>query len=88
VLPCFNEQDCLKEPYRRTTAACEKVPHDYEIVLVEDGLRRYGRSFNASQARASLACTQMQPRPSAGCYRRLHGTGGASFIDVDLVGSA
>ena len=40
VAPCFNEQDCLPEFYRRTTVVCQNVAaHDYEIVLVDDGSR-------------------------------------------------
>src|SRR5262245_13227436 len=37
VAPCFNEQSCLPEFHRRTTAACRCVCGDaYEIVLVDD----------------------------------------------------
>jgi len=40
VAPCFNEQDCLHEFYRRTTASCASVvAEDYEIILVDDGSR-------------------------------------------------
>jgi polyisoprenyl-phosphate glycosyltransferase len=37
VIPCYNEQACLGELYRRVTAACASVSGDYEIVLVNDG---------------------------------------------------
>jgi polyisoprenyl-phosphate glycosyltransferase len=40
VAPCFNEQSCLREFHRRTTAACRCVCGDaYEIVLVDDASR-------------------------------------------------
>lgn len=40
VVPCFNEEDCLDELYRRTSAAARKVAGDsYEIVLIDDGSR-------------------------------------------------
>lgn len=40
VAPCFNEQDCLQEFYRRATAACVGVVGgDYEMILVDDGSR-------------------------------------------------
>ncbi|WNN45548.1 MULTISPECIES: undecaprenyl-phosphate 4-deoxy-4-formamido-L-arabinose transferase [Winslowiella] len=37
VIPVFNEQACLPELIRRTTAACALLPMDYEILLVDDG---------------------------------------------------
>ncbi|ACS87768.1 undecaprenyl-phosphate 4-deoxy-4-formamido-L-arabinose transferase [Musicola paradisiaca] len=37
VIPVFNEQDSLPELIRRTTAACEQLHRDYEILLVDDG---------------------------------------------------
>lgn len=38
VSPCYNEQGCLDELYRRVTAACKaEVGNDYEIVLIDDG---------------------------------------------------
>lgn len=38
VVPCFNEQECIREFYRRASAACQAagVP-GYEIVFVNDG---------------------------------------------------
>jgi polyisoprenyl-phosphate glycosyltransferase len=35
VVPCFNEQECLKEFHKRMTAACSAV--SYEIIYVNDG---------------------------------------------------
>ena len=37
VIPVYNEQDSLPELLRRTSAACEKLNRDYEILLVDDG---------------------------------------------------
>jgi dolichol-phosphate mannosyltransferase len=40
VIPCFNEEACLPELYRRlTAAACGAVGEDYELVLINDGSR-------------------------------------------------
>jgi glycosyltransferase involved in cell wall biosynthesis len=40
VVPCFNEQDVLREFERRMCHVCDKVaPGQYEIVLVNDGSR-------------------------------------------------
>lgn len=37
VIPVYNEQESLPELIRRTTAACELLGKDYEILLVDDG---------------------------------------------------
>jgi dolichol-phosphate mannosyltransferase len=38
VSPCYNEQECLPEVYRRLTTVCKALCiADYEIVLVDDG---------------------------------------------------
>ncbi|MBL5898488.1 undecaprenyl-phosphate 4-deoxy-4-formamido-L-arabinose transferase [Lelliottia amnigena] len=37
VIPVYNEQESLPELIRRTTAACEMLGKDYEILLVDDG---------------------------------------------------
>lgn len=38
VVPCFNEEDNLRELWRRVTDVCtETCDRDYEIVLVDDG---------------------------------------------------
>lgn len=37
VIPVFNEQESLPELIRRTTAACDVLGKDYEILLVDDG---------------------------------------------------
>ena len=39
VIPVYNEEQSLPELLRRTEAACAKLNHDYEIVLVDDGSR-------------------------------------------------
>lgn len=38
VIPCYNEEESLRETHRRVQAACEAAPIDsYEIILVNDG---------------------------------------------------
>ncbi|WP_026791707.1 undecaprenyl-phosphate 4-deoxy-4-formamido-L-arabinose transferase [Pleomorphomonas oryzae] len=37
VIPVFNEEECLPELIARTTAACDQLTCDYEILLVDDG---------------------------------------------------
>ncbi|WP_144729039.1 undecaprenyl-phosphate 4-deoxy-4-formamido-L-arabinose transferase [Extensimonas perlucida] len=39
VIPVYNEQESLPELLRRTTAACESLGRNYEIVLIDDGSR-------------------------------------------------
>jgi polyisoprenyl-phosphate glycosyltransferase len=39
VVPVFNEQETLPELHRRLTDQLATLPHDYEIVLVDDGSR-------------------------------------------------
>jgi len=53
VVPCFNEEACIAELYRRLTAAARAaVGNDYELVLINDGSR--DESWAAMQ---SLAAT-------------------------------
>ncbi|HKH26999.1 MAG TPA: glycosyltransferase, partial [Sphingomicrobium sp.] len=38
IVPCFNEEACIPELYRRLTAAASAaVGNDYELVLINDG---------------------------------------------------
>jgi len=39
VIPVYNEEQSLPELLRRTEAACRLQPHEFEIVLVDDGSR-------------------------------------------------
>ncbi|WEJ73232.1 undecaprenyl-phosphate 4-deoxy-4-formamido-L-arabinose transferase [Pseudomonas sp. PSE14] len=39
VIPVYNEEASLPELLRRTSAACEKLGRDYEIILIDDGSR-------------------------------------------------
>ena len=39
VVPCFNEQDVLRETHRRLEAALQDLSIDFEIVYVDDGSR-------------------------------------------------
>ncbi len=39
VIPCYNEQACLAELYRRVTDAAVRAEPDYELVLINDGSR-------------------------------------------------
>ncbi|MDU5729659.1 MAG: undecaprenyl-phosphate 4-deoxy-4-formamido-L-arabinose transferase [Citrobacter freundii] len=52
VIPVFNEQESLPELIRRTSAACEKLGKDYEILLIDDGSSDNSAQLmmNASQA--------------------------------------
>ena len=36
VIPVYNEQESLPELIRRTTAACESLGKEYEILLIDD----------------------------------------------------
>jgi dolichol-phosphate mannosyltransferase len=52
VIPCYNEEECIDELYRRVSAACrEAAGDDYEIVLVNDGSR--DRTWAAMQGFAA-----------------------------------
>ncbi|MEY8711925.1 undecaprenyl-phosphate 4-deoxy-4-formamido-L-arabinose transferase [Mangrovibacter phragmitis] len=37
VIPVYNEQESLPELIQRTTAACQQLPCDWEVLLVDDG---------------------------------------------------
>ena len=38
VIPVYNEQECLEQVYRRTTAVMQGLQnYDYEIVFFDDG---------------------------------------------------
>ncbi|WP_196081381.1 glycosyltransferase, partial [Escherichia fergusonii] len=37
VIPVYNEQESLPELINRTTAACESLGKEYEILLIDDG---------------------------------------------------
>lgn len=37
VIPVYNEQESLPELISRTTAACESLGKEYEILLIDDG---------------------------------------------------
>jgi dolichol-phosphate mannosyltransferase len=39
VVPVFNERETLAELYRRLTQELATLPHDYELVMVDDGSR-------------------------------------------------
>jgi len=39
VVPCFNEQEVIRETHRRLTAALRRLEADYEILYVDDGSR-------------------------------------------------
>jgi undecaprenyl-phosphate 4-deoxy-4-formamido-L-arabinose transferase len=50
VIPVYNEEACLPELLRRTSAACDKIGHDYEIILVDDGSRDRSAAIISSAA--------------------------------------
>jgi len=37
VIPVYNEQESLPELLQRTSAACDAIEIEYEILLVDDG---------------------------------------------------
>ncbi len=37
VVPCYNEQECLRQMHRRVSDVCRALGASYEIVLVDDG---------------------------------------------------
>lgn len=37
IIPCFNEEEVLRESYRRTKAVLDTLPCDTEIIYVNDG---------------------------------------------------
>lgn len=38
VVPCYNEEDGVRELHRRVTSVCEREVNDsYELILVNDG---------------------------------------------------
>jgi dolichol-phosphate mannosyltransferase len=39
IIPCFNEEAVIAETYRQLTAVMKKLPHEYELVFVNDGSR-------------------------------------------------
>ncbi len=45
IIPCFNEEEVLRESYRRTKAVLETLPCDAEIIYVNDGSRDRTRAM-------------------------------------------
>lgn len=39
IIPCYNEEEVIKTCHERITAAIEDLPHDFEIIYVNDGSR-------------------------------------------------
>lgn len=37
IIPCYNEESVLSETYRQLTEAVKKLPHEYELIFVNDG---------------------------------------------------
>ncbi|GHT18506.1 hypothetical protein AGMMS4957_00940 [Bacteroidia bacterium] len=37
IVPCFNEEAVIVETYRQLTDVMKKLPHDYELLFVNDG---------------------------------------------------
>ena len=91
VVPCFNEEECLRELHGRLSNACQSaVGEDYEIIFINDGSR--DRTWQIMQELAAG-----DPRLSAVNLTRNHGhqlalTAGLSIcrgerifiIDADL----
>ncbi len=45
IIPCFNEEEVLRESYRRTKAVLETLPCDADIIYVNDGSRDRTRAM-------------------------------------------
>lgn len=39
LVPCYNEEDVIKETYSRLYKVCEENSYDYEIIFINDGSR-------------------------------------------------
>ncbi len=50
VIPVFNEEESLPALIGRTTAACERLAREYEIILVDDGSRDSSAAIIAEAA--------------------------------------
>lgn len=37
IIPCYNEEQVIAETYKRLTDVLQKLPHDYELIFVNDG---------------------------------------------------
>jgi dolichol-phosphate mannosyltransferase len=37
IIPCYNEEPVIAETYKRLTDVLQKLPHDYELIFVNDG---------------------------------------------------
>ncbi|RRD73980.1 glycosyltransferase family 2 protein [Tannerella forsythia] len=90
IIPCFNEEEVLRESYRRTKAVLETLPCDAEIIYVNDGSLDKTRAMldeiAASDAHVKVLHFSRnfghQPAVSAG-IRNCH-TDLAIIMDADL----
>lgn len=90
IIPCFNEEEVLRESYRRTKAVLETLPCDAEIVYVNDGSRDKTRAMLDEIAASDPHVKVLhfsrnfghQPAVSAG-IRNCH-TDLAIIMDADL----
>ncbi|MDR1023493.1 MAG: glycosyltransferase family 2 protein [Prevotellaceae bacterium] len=39
IIPCYNEEAVIAETHRRLTEVMKKLPHEYELIFVNDGSR-------------------------------------------------
>ena len=77
VVPCYNEEGCLRELHGRLTRSAEATGQDYEIVLVNDGSR--DRSWEIMRELA-----EADPRLVAINLSRNHGHQLALTAGLDL----
>ena len=90
IIPCFNEEEVLRESYRRTKAVLDTLPCDTEIIYVNDGSLDKTRAMldeiAASDAHVKVLHFSRnfghQPAVSAG-IRNCH-TDLAIIMDADL----
>ncbi len=61
VIPVYNEQESLPELIRRTTAGCDTLGKDYEILLVDDGSSDNSAQMLTEAARLKSQAAMLLP---------------------------
>jgi glycosyltransferase involved in cell wall biosynthesis len=41
IVPCYNEEDCIRETHSRLTRVMQGMEEPYEILYINDGRRRF-----------------------------------------------
>ncbi len=90
IIPCFNEEEVLPLSYGRFTQVMQNMPHDYELIFVNDGsidrTEEILLGFAANDAHTKvLSFSRNFGHQNAVCAGLHHCTGDvAVIIDVDL----